>query len=98
MPERCASIRSMAKWVLPVLVGPRTAEMRLKLSGLTAPPDTRAAFMMPRMWGLGRSPASTYVRGDQMAREETGGSRAQFENRAALAIATENRGRAIEIA
>jgi methylmalonyl-CoA mutase len=25
MPERCASIRSIAKWVLPVLVGPRTA-------------------------------------------------------------------------
>src|SRR5665213_3171760 len=25
MPERCASIRSMAKKVLPVLVGPRTA-------------------------------------------------------------------------
>src|SRR3954468_7099777 len=25
MPEGCASIRSMARWVLPVLVGPSTA-------------------------------------------------------------------------
>ena len=25
MPEECASIRSMARWVLPVLVGPSTA-------------------------------------------------------------------------
>src|ERR1051326_6347504 len=25
MPEECANIRSIARWVLPVLVGPRTA-------------------------------------------------------------------------
>ncbi len=25
MPDECASIRSMARWVLPVLVGPSTA-------------------------------------------------------------------------
>src|SRR5712691_13501169 len=25
MPEECASMRSMARWVLPVLVGPSTA-------------------------------------------------------------------------
>src|SRR6185312_6119732 len=25
MPDECASMRSMARWVLPVLVGPRTA-------------------------------------------------------------------------
>ncbi|WP_291336168.1 hypothetical protein [Albidovulum sp.] len=25
MPDECASMRSMARWVLPVLVGPSTA-------------------------------------------------------------------------
>src|SRR5579883_706690 len=28
MPDECASKRSMARWVLPVLVGPRTALTR----------------------------------------------------------------------
>ena len=35
MPDECASIRSMARWVLPVLVGPRMA--------VTPAPRTRAS-------------------------------------------------------
>src|ERR1700735_1204577 len=42
MPERCASIRSMAKKVLPVLVGPRTA---LTLG------DVADRWVMASIWG-----------------------------------------------
>src|SRR5262245_2691881 len=39
MPDECASMRSMARWVLPVLVGPSTA--------VTPTPRARAS----RLWG-----------------------------------------------
>ena len=32
MPEECESIRSIARWVLPVFVGPKTAVTRVALS------------------------------------------------------------------
>ena len=39
MPEECASMRSIARWVLPVLVGPRTA--------VTPAPRARASLRTP---------------------------------------------------
>src|SRR6202789_3061026 len=54
MPDLCASMRSMAKWVLPVLVGPRTAVTR------EAAAFGDLVLMSMRRWGFGRD-ASTAV-------------------------------------
>src|SRR5215208_34677 len=45
MPEECASMRSIARWVLPVLVGPSTA--------VTPTPRARAS----RLWGAEKETA-----------------------------------------
>jgi len=39
MPEECPHIRSIAKWVLPVFVGPRTALIVLSVTRLLVAPQ-----------------------------------------------------------
>ena len=48
MPERWPSMRSMARWVLPVLVGPRTAVIRP--AEATVMPS-RSAWILPNASG-----------------------------------------------
>src|SRR5690349_16385466 len=57
MPERCASMRSIARWVLPVLVGPSTAVRRPERPnapasaawGRSADPGGRTKFLPIRL-------------------------------------------------
>src|SRR5437899_3152262 len=56
IPEACASMRSMARWVLPVLVGPRTAFTRYPSIGEAG--DEAATPAMREWLGLGRVKAS----------------------------------------
>ena len=53
MPERCASIRSIAKWVLPVLVGPRMAIMRCTELVTTEEGATTCDLMTANLSGRG---------------------------------------------
>src|SRR5215510_3066365 len=69
MPEECASMRSIARWVLPVLVGPSTA--------VTPTPRARAS----RLWGAeketgisGERPVSQFAQGFCTTMRRRGGS------------------------
>src|SRR5262245_30285624 len=61
MPEECASMRSMARWVLPVLVGPSTA--------VTPAPRARAS----RLWGAENETGISDRQGIPYATERTPG-------------------------
>src|SRR5947207_2199966 len=58
MPERCASIRSIAKWVLPVLVGPRMAVMRPPVLRRTAAAYARFGVIATLTLAFGNALAS----------------------------------------
>src|SRR5262249_12725879 len=62
MPDSKASMRSIAKWVLPVLVGPRTAVLRLSKSPRPGTPTRGTKRSMPRASGFRRRIATKDVR------------------------------------
>src|SRR5271155_4829284 len=58
MPVLCASMRSIAKWVLPVLVGPKIAATRPPALERNAPAAERLGVILGQRSGFSRPSAT----------------------------------------